>query len=206
MSDWAGAHDTHECVLNGLDLEMGTDKKYDDFYLAQPYLDGLKSGAFPLAGLDEKVRRNLRVMLATHVFDAGRKTGSLNTAAHQFVARRVAEEGIVLLKNEGHMLPLDAAKINSIAVIGENAVRLQSHGGESSGIKAFYEVTPLQGILNRGGKNVNVIFSEGCLKNGGADLAGRAIAAAKSADVVVFMGGLNHDPGFDCEGTDRKNL
>ena len=69
MSDWGGAHDTREAALNGLDLEMGTEKKYNDFYLAQPYLDGSKSGAFPLAGLDEKVRRNLRVMFATHVFD-----------------------------------------------------------------------------------------------------------------------------------------
>ena len=100
MSDWDGTHDTREAALNGLDLEMGTEKNYDDFYLAQPYLDLLKTGELPLAGLDEKVRRNLRVMFATHVLDAGRKTGSLNTAAHQAVARQVAEEGIVLLKNE----------------------------------------------------------------------------------------------------------
>jgi len=98
MSDWAGVHDTREAALNGLDLEMGTERNYDDFYLAQPYLDGLKSGEFPMAGLDDKVRRNLRVMFATHVLDADRKPGSLNTAAHQAVARRVAEEGIVLLK------------------------------------------------------------------------------------------------------------
>ena len=172
MSDWDGAHDTREAALNGLDLEMGTEKKYDD-YLSRASLicDGLQSGEFPLAGLDEKVRRNLRVMFATHVFDPGRKTGSLNTAAHQAVARRVAEEGIVLLKNENHLLPLDAAKLKTIAVIGENAIRLHAHGGDSSGIKAFYEITPLQGIVNRAGANVNLIFSEGYRKDGGADLA-----------------------------------
>ena len=125
----------------------GHGEKYDDFYLAQPYLDLLKQGELPMAGLDEKVRRNLRVMIATHVFDAGRKTGSLNTAAHQAVARQVAEEGIVLLKNENHTLPLDAAKLKTIAVIGENAMRLHSHGGESSGIKAFYEINPLKASL-----------------------------------------------------------
>jgi beta-glucosidase len=183
MSDWDGTHDTREAALNGLDLEMGTEKTYDDFFLAKPYRDGLQGGEFPVAGLDEKVRRNLRVMFATHVLDSDRKTGSLNTAAHQAVARRVAEEGIVLLKNENHTLPLDAMKLKTIAVIGENATRLHAHGGDSSGIKAFYEINPLAGIVNRAGKNVNVIYSEGYQKNGGADLSQRAVAAAKSADV-----------------------
>jgi beta-glucosidase len=206
LSDWDGAHDTRECALNGLDLEMGTEKKYDDYYLAQPYLNLLKSGELPPAGLDEKVRRNLRVMFATHVFDAGRKTGSLNTTAHQSVARQVAEEGIVLLKNEKQLLPLAAAKLKTIAVIGENATRLHAHGGDSSGIKAFYEINPLDGIVNRVGKSVNVIFSEGYRKAGGADLTERALVAAKSADVVIYIGGLNHDKGFDCEGVDRKDM
>lgn len=206
MSDWGGAHDTRECALNGLDLEMGTETDYAGYYLAQPYLKLLDAGELSAAGLDDKVRRNLRVMFATHVFDAGRKTGSLNTAAHQTVARQVAEEGIVLLKNEHHLLPLDPARLKCIAIIGENATRLHAHGGDSSGIKAFYEVNPINGIVNRIGKNVNVIFSEGYQKDGGADLAERAVAAAKSADAVIYVGGLNHDKGFDCEGADRKDL
>jgi beta-glucosidase len=206
MSDWAGTHDTRQAALNGLDLEMGSNGRYNDFYLAQPYLNLLKSGELPMAGLDEKVRRNLRVILATHVLDAGRKTGSLNTAAHQTTARRVAEEGIVLLKNENQLLPLDAGKLKTIAVIGENATRLHSHGGDSSGIKAFYEIAPLQGIVSRAGQKVNVIFSEGYRKGGDADLTDRAIAAAKSADAVIYIGGLNHDRGFDCEGADRKDM
>jgi beta-glucosidase len=206
MSDWGGAHDTRECALNGLDLEMGTDKQYDGYYLAQPYWELLKSGALPPAGLDEKVRRNLRVMFATHVLDAGRKSGSLNTAAHQAVAREVAEEGVVLLKNAGNILPLDAAKLKTIAVIGENATRLHAHGGDSSGIKAFYEVNALDGIVRRAGGGVNVIFSQGYRKGGGADLAERAVAAAKLADAVIYIGGLNHDKGLDCEGADRKDM
>ncbi|HEY5234446.1 MAG TPA: glycoside hydrolase family 3 C-terminal domain-containing protein [Verrucomicrobiae bacterium] len=206
MSDWGGVHDTRECALNGLDLEMGTEKNYNDFYFAQPYLDLLQSGELPMAGLDDKVRHNLRVMIATHVLDANRKTGSLNTAAHQAVARHVAEEGIVLLKNEGQLLPLDATKLKTIAVIGENAIRLQAHGGDSSGIKAFYEITPLQGLVNRASTNVNIVFSEGYRKGGGPELAERAIAAAKAADVVIYVGGLNHDRGFDCEGADRADM
>ena len=206
MSDWDGTHDTQPAALNGLDLEMGTEKKYDDYYLAQPYLNRLKSGELPMAGLDEKVRRNLRVMFATHVFDADRKPGSLNTAAHQAVARQVAEEGIVLLKNEKQLLPLNAAKLSSIAVIGENATRLHAHGGDSSGIKAFYEISPLQGLIARAGQGVNITCSEGYQKDGGPGLAERAVAAAKSAEVVIYIGGLNHDKGFDCEGADRKDM
>ncbi len=207
VSDWGGAHNTRECATNGLDLEMGSSaRNYNDYYLAQPYLNLLKSGELPMAGLDDKVRRNLRVMLATHVLDAGRKTGSLNTAAHQAVARQVAEEGIVLLKNENQILPLDAGKLTTIAVIGENATRLHAHGGDSSGIKAFYEITPLQGLVNRAGTRVNMTFSEGYRKNGGPELVERAVAAAKTADVVIYVGGLNHDKGFDCEGADRADM
>jgi beta-glucosidase len=211
MSDWGGAHDTRECALNGLDLEMGTETNYDNFYFAQPYLDALTNGTLPAAGLDEKVRRNLRIMFATHVFDPGRKTGSLNTAAHENTARQVAEEGIVLLKNENHLLPLDPSKIKTIAVIGENATRLQAHGGESSEIKAFYEITPLAGILNRVDRQVNVTYAIGYDASAGeplsaAELSERALAAARAADVVIYVGGLNHDLGFDCESGDRRDM
>lgn len=206
MSDWGGVHETRQAVLNGLDLEMGSDGAYDDFYLARPYREGLQRGDYPVAGLDDKVRRNLRVMIATHVLDPDRKPGSLNTTAHQKTARDVAAEGIVLLKNEGGILPLDTAKIRTIAVIGENAVRLHAHGGDSSGIKAFYEINPLAGILKRAGQSVNVIFSEGYRKGGDTNLTERAVAAARAADVVVYIGGLNHDKGFDCEGADRRDL
>jgi len=223
MSDWGGTHDTREAVFNGLDLEMGTDPRpragvqqgplvadanqgvYDRYFLAGPYRDGLKTGEFPQATLDEKVRRNLRVMIATHVFD-GREAGSLNTAAHQEAARHVAEEGIVLLKNNAHALPLGADRLGSIAVIGENAVRLQAHGGDSAKIKALYEVSPLEGILHRVGATANITYSPGYRKDGGADLIDKAVAAAKAADVAIVIGGLIHERPFDCEGADRKDL
>ena len=205
MSDWGGAHDTRECALNGLDLEMGSSQDYDNYYLAQPYEDALKNGSLPMDGLDDKVRRNLRVMFATHVFDSDRATGSLNTAAHQAVSRRVAEEGIVLLKNNG-ILPLDTSRIKTIAIIGDNATRLQCHTGGSSELKALYEITPLQGITKRAGDDVNIIFSQGYATNGGPELAARAVAAAKLADVVIYVGGLNKQPGGDSEGADRKDF
>jgi beta-glucosidase len=156
------------------------------------------------------------------MFDPGRTNGSNNTAAHQTVARRVAEEGIVLLKNKNNLLPLDAAKIKSIAVIGENAVRLHCSSGGSSEVKALYEITPLEGILRRAGKSVNVTFSQGYeinqtaqVKDGEVKLSfppqdpglmARAVTAAKAADVVIFLGGLHHGLGFDEEGADRLDL
>ncbi len=204
MSDWGGTHNTREAALNGLDIEMGARHNYNKCYLAQPYLNGLKSGEFPMAGLDDKVRRNLRVMFATHVFDPGRTNGSLNTVDHEIMSRRVAEEGIVLLKNKGNILPINTDRIKTIAVIGENAVLQQDHGGGSSQIKSFYEISPLQGIVDRAGKNVNIIFSQGYQTDGPPALTNRAVAAAKAADVVVYIGGLLHK-GYDSEGTDHPD-
>jgi beta-glucosidase len=113
---------------------------------------------------------------------------------------------MVLLKNEGNALPLDPSKIKSLAVIGENATRLQAHGGQSSEIKAFYEITPLEGILRRVGNQVNVTYSGGYGKDIGPDAAERAVQAAKAADVVLFIGGLNHDRYYDTEGSDRRDM
>jgi beta-glucosidase len=86
VSDWNGTHDTREAVLGGLDLEMGTNKPYDEYYLAGSFRDGLRRGEYPMAVLDDKVRRNLRVMFATGAFDT-RPDGAINTPAHQQAAR-----------------------------------------------------------------------------------------------------------------------
>ena len=205
MSDWGGTHDTGQAVRNGLDLEMGTWKPYNQYFLADPFRDGLQKGDFSQAALDDKVRRNLRVMIATGVLD-GRPAGSINTKAHQAAARRVAEEAIVLLKNAGGALPLDAARLTSIAIIGENAVRLHAYGGDSARIKAFYEVSPLDGILRRVGDHVNVTYSPGYRNNAAPGLLDQAVAAARAADVAIVVGGLIHERPFDCEGTDRREL
>ena len=182
-----------------------------------------------MAVLDDKVGRNLRVMFVTHAIDGrqpgsintpvpppspgggahaidGRAPGSINTPEHQATARSVAEEAIVLLKNDGAALPLDATKFKSLAVIGDNATRLQAHGGASSEIKAFYEITPLDGILRRAGREANVTYSVGYGKGVGADAGDRAVQAAKDADVALVIAGLNHDRNADTEGSDRRDL
>jgi beta-glucosidase len=206
MSDWSGTHDTREAAFGGLDLEMGTDgRSYDEYFLARPFREGLLRGEYPMALLDDKARRNLRVMFATGVVD-GRAPGAINTPAHQATARRVAEAGIVLLRNEGGLLPLAAARAGRIAVIGENAVRLHARGGGSAGIKPFYEVAPLEGILRRAGAGADVTFSMGYAEKGGSELLARAERTAAQADVAVVVAGLTHSPHFDDEGTDRKEL
>jgi beta-glucosidase len=205
VSDWGAVHDTRRAALGGLDLEMGTDKPYDEFFYGRPLREAVQRDEIPQSVLDDKVRRNLRVMIATHILD-GRPTGSINTPAHQATARRVAEEAMVLLKNDGIALPLDRSKIQSIVVIGENAMRLQAHGGLSSEIKAFHEITPLAGILGRVGDRVNVTYSAGCGRGTDSNSVERALTAAKQADVVLFVGGLNHDRNADTEGSDRRDL
>lgn len=205
MSDWNGTHDTREAVLNGLDLEMGTEKPYEDFYLAGPFREGLLRGEYPMSVLDDKVRRNLRQMIAIGALN-GRGPGALNTKEHQETARRIAEESMVLLKNENNALPLDDKKIKSIAVIGENAVQLQAYGGGSARIKAFYEITPLAGIVKRVGQRANVTYSTGYRAEPDPELVARAVRAANQADVAIIVGGLNHLPHFDAEGYDRKDM
>src|SRR5512145_1371976 len=103
---------------------------------------------------------DLRMLIATSGLD-GRRPGTINTRAHHEAARRVAQESIVLLKNEPAVLALDLAKLKTIAVIGDNAVRRFAAGGNAAGVKAFHEVTALDGIVTRVGGRADVVFSQG---------------------------------------------
>lgn len=229
ISDWGGVHETAGPAAVGVDLEMGSRPPYSHFFLADAYEAGIKAGTYPVATLDDKVRRDLRMLFASGAID-GRKPGSINTAAHLDVARRIAEGGMVLLKNEGGILPLDPARVHSVAVIGQNAVRTFAAGGNSAGVKAFREITALDGIIARAGAAMNVVYSEGYkqpeAKNLSAEdnagvkrtvlsdaslaerqaLRDRAVAAAKASDVVILVAGLTHRAHADDEGTDRVDL
>jgi beta-glucosidase len=206
MSDWNGTHSTHGAVMGGLDLEMGTEVlPYDRFFLAGAFRDGLKNNEFPLAVLDDKARRNLRQMVETKAIE-GRSPGAINTKDHQATALRVAEESFVLLKNDNNALPLDPNKIKSIAVIGENGILLHGNSGGSARIKAFYEITPLEAILRRVGDRASVTYSMGYAEKGNAELINQAVRVAGQAEVVIYVGGLNHRLLFDAESQDRKDM
>jgi beta-glucosidase len=229
ISDWAGVHNTDLAATNGMDLEMGTHPPYSKNFLANPFLKGLKSGKYPMSVLDDKVGRRLHVMFKLNLIhdpaaapESSKSKGVLSTKAHQDIARRVAEESFVLLKNED-FLPLDPAKLKTIAVIGTNAASRFSRGGGSATIKSAYEITALEGISNRVGGSVKIIYAPGYKAPAGrvwgdrgdtmplapaADekLIAEAVAAAKSADVVIYVGGLNHKGGYDTEANDRRDL
>ena len=212
MSDWSGTHSMREAALGGLDVEMGTlvgseDKSaYANFFLANRFRDALRTNGIPMSVLDDKVRRSLRVMFATGVFDP-RPPGSLNTPEHRATAQRIAEESMVLLKNETNALPLNVANLTSVAVIGENAVRHNAAGFFGAGVKTMYEVTPLDGIEQFVGGRVNVTYSAGYSKSGAdSNLVERAVTAARQADVAIVVAGFNHSRNLDDEGWDRTNL
>ena len=229
ISDWGGTHNTREAALDGLDLQMGGGVPYDECFMGRPFREGILKGEFPMSVLDDKVRRNLRMLFASGALD-GRPAGSVNTQAHLAAARQVAAEGIVLLKNGTGVLPLDLSRYASIAVIGENAVLKFAPGRNSAGVKSFKEVTALDGILARVGGAANVQFSQGfrqpvirwgdrrdhagvragevslATQEEARALAERAVRAARESDLVIFIGGLTHQSFADDEGTDRRDL
>ena len=222
ISDWSAAHSTLEAALYGLDLEMGTgtdglgtttDNHYEQYYLAKPFLKALKSGEIATAHVDDKVRRILRLMLRTNL-NPHKPLGSLNTKEHQRVARKVGTQGMVLLKNKNNFFPIQDQKNTVIAVIGENATRNMTAGGGSSELKPQFEISPLEGLKQRY-KNATVIHTMG-FESGPSvydqvipgrldadSLRLKAIAFAKKADVVLFVGGLNKSHHQDSEGDDR---
>ncbi|MGL4292605.1 MAG: beta-glucosidase family protein [Bacteroidales bacterium] len=232
VSDWGGTHDTEQAIKNGLDMEFGSwtngldwgaSNAYDNYFLANPYLKLLEEGKVTDKELNDKVRRILRLVFRTNMA-VEKKYGSFVTEEHALAGRQIAQEGIVLLQNNGNLLPLNAQTVKNVVVIGENATKMMTVGGGSSSLKAQYEISPLQGIRNRLGKDVNVTYVEGYaspavkaqdVKNAKepekkeinlAQMRAEAVAAAKNADAVIFVGGLNKNNFQDCEGDDRKEL
>ncbi|MBR3454349.1 MAG: glycoside hydrolase family 3 C-terminal domain-containing protein [Bacteroidaceae bacterium] len=233
VSDWGGTHNTMEAVLNGLDMEFGSwtngltwgaSNAYDSYYLALPYRQLITEGKLTTKELDEKVRRVLRLMFRT-TMNRQRPYGALCSEAHYEVARKVAQEGIVLLKNDrlkanGNLPLLPIASDSRILVVGENAIKMMTVGGGSSSLKAQHEVLPLDGLC---GRFAHVDYARGYVGdtvqsyNGVTvgrslydlrtpeALRAEAVEKARQADVVVVVGGLNKADYQDCEGHDRRD-
>ncbi len=226
VSDWGGTHSTVEGAVAGLDIEMPgpesvrrllnhdetTRQKFTGgFQAPEKVLPEIANGKIPQAAVDERVRRMLRAMFAIGIFDrSDAAAGEVDTAAEIAVARAAATEGIVLLKNERGVLPLEEPKVHSIAVIGPSAAVARTGGGGSSNVKPKYAVSPLQGISQRAGKQFRIEYALGAAmegedqdKDSAALLKEAAVIAANSDVAVVFVG---NSPKLEAESFDRKTL
>lgn len=233
VSDWGGTHNMNEAVRNGLDMEFGTwtdgltmgaTNAYDNYYLALSYKKAIQDGTYTQKELDEKVRRVLRLHFRT-TMNRQRPYGALCSDAHYDAARQIAEEGIVLLKNDNRLLPINARNAARILVVGENAIKPMTVGGGSSSLKVQREISPLEGlrrVLTRESPNCKLDFARGYVGDTTSfynnvkmnvdlteyrqpqELIAEAVEKARQADYVVVFGGLNKSSHQDCEGFDRE--
>lgn len=142
MSDWGAVHSTEGTAAYGLDLEMPG----GDFLTKEKLLPLVKEGKVKESTIDDKIKRMLRVMFRMGYFDKQLDKPQTNAPEHRTVALDVARSGIVLLKNEKNILPLNPMSYKSIAVIGPNAEVLRSGGGGSSQVVPVASESPLDGI------------------------------------------------------------
>ena len=231
VSDWGGCHNTEEAIKNGLDLEfgswtdgltMGATNAYDNYFMALPYKRLIQEGKYTTKELDEKVRRILRLFYRT-TMKREKPFGFLCSESHYDAALKIAQEGIVLLKNERNLLPLDLSKSKRILVVGENAIKMMTVGGGSSSLKVQREILPLDGLAAQCAKfGVQCDYARGYVGdtvqsyNGvtvgrsiaetrsSEELLAEAVEKAKGADYVIVFGGLNKSNYQDCEGHDRQ--
>ncbi|MFW9950878.1 MAG: beta-glucosidase, partial [Candidatus Thorarchaeota archaeon] len=186
VSDWNATHftNTKDMITAGLSLEMPTPQKYRKRKLLELY----EKGELNMDYFNDNVKRILRVMFLVGLFDNENAIpkGKINNKEHQKLALDIAQEGIVLLKNEKNILPLDINKIKNLAVIGPNKSFITSLKGGSSVNFPPYEITPLQAIEDRCKDKIAIVNNP------------------SEAEFTILFVGLNHEPGMDCEGEDKK--
>ena len=212
ISDWGGCHNTEEAITNGLDLEFGTwtdgltmgrTNAYDSYHMAEAYKQLIKEGKYTTKELDEKVRRVLRLFYRT-TMQREKPYGFLCSDAHYDAARKIAQEGIVLLKNSPlqtspsrgglqrsqPLLPLNASKLQRILVVGENAIKMMTVGGGSSSLKAQHEILPLDAMKVQCSKfNVQCDFARGyvgdTIQSFDGVIVGRSLRETRSQDELT---------------------
>ena len=184
-SDFGAVHSTAPSALAGLDLEMPTGK-----YFGTNLQAAIESGRVPISVIDDKLIRRFRTMMEFGLFDHATKSEPIPARKDGVEARYLAEEGMVLLKNNGNELPLDPKGLRSIAVIGPFATNAMTGGGGSSYVEPLYTVSPADGIQQRVGSKVKVALADG--KN-----VTEAVALAKSSDVAIIMVGDSATEGRD---------
>ena len=227
ISDWAAVHTSVNSLKSGLDIEMGTPKPFNEFFLADPLIEAVKNGEISENEIDKHIKRILQLMhTLKSMGNEERKQGSINTEAHFKDAYTIASESVVLLKNENGLLPLNTLKLGTLAVIGANATKKNALGGFGAGVKTKREVTPLEGLQNRLPKNIKINFAEGyqeryapkkesvfgdvtqdratTIDELDPKMLEEAITAAKNSDATIIFAGSNRD--YETEASDRANL
>jgi len=184
-SDFGATHSTVASALNGLDVEMP-----QGHYFGSRLAAAIRSGQIPIRVINRKLVRRFATMMRFHLFSHPPRRHPIPVRHDGRIARRIAERGIVLLKNQGGILPLNAADLKSLAVIGPYAVRASTGGGGSSQVVPLYTVSPLKGIRRLAGADVRIRF------NNGRNIA-QAVSVARTCQVVVVMVG-----DYETEGRD----
>jgi beta-glucosidase len=230
VSDWRSTYSTAPTVNAGMDIEMpggGITKTWlkgaivqasenrGTWLTSEKVLSEVSAANISTVTIDDNVSRILRVIFTSGIFDHRHvASGLVDTPGQRAVARRAAAESIVLLKNEGSLLPLDLWKVRSIAVIGPNAAVARTGGGGSSLVHPKYAITPLDGIKERAGNQVRILYAMGNSMEGEdaakdtpaaqEQLRNEAVAVAAKADAaMVFVG---YSPKFEAEDFDRETM
>lgn len=222
ISDWGGTHSTVLSTVAGMNVEMPGSNWH-----GQALIDSVKAGAIAESVIDQRVREILRVRLAIEPVPEEKANAVMTAQPEQAkIAYDVAVKSVVLLKNEGGILPVDLGKVRRIAVIGDNANKKMAQGGVGAGVKAKYEVTPIEGLRNKVGDKATIVYAQGYAaqqqgrggfggfrgrqpaatndNNNAQKLIDEAVKVAKDADVVLFVGGNNRQ--WETEGSDRRSM
>lgn len=189
QSDYTATHSTVQAAQAGLDIEMKHDAYYD-----QGMKEAIVSGKLPESVVDTMLIRRYSQMFRLGVFDRFYTPTPIPAEKDGAVAREIAEHAAVLLKNSNHQLPLSAAGLKTLALIGPYAGAAHTGGGGSSAVTPLYTVKPLDGIKRQLRSDATVTY------NDGTDTAAAANVAS-SADLAILMVGNK-----DREGRDRPNL
>ena len=158
ISDWGANHTITESVQGGLDLEMPGPAKYYGNLLAE----AVQNWQIDAADVDDAARRMLRMIVRSGRMNGTVDTGSLNTPAHQALARELAEEAITLLKNDGGLLPITPGQVRTIAVIGPNAASAPISGGGSSQVEPPARSMPLEALQAGLNGRAETRYEQGC--------------------------------------------
>lgn len=222
VSDWGGTHSTMGAAMNGLNVQMT-----GDTYLGPALIDSVKAGKVPMSVIQQKAKEILRVRMAVEAIPSDKcNLATASQPESRNTAYQVASKSIVLLKNDNGILPI-SKDIKKIAVIGRNATALTQSGGMGAGVKAPYEITPLQGLQNKAPQGVEISYAPayknylgmfGRWYGGGNDpsvaqdineapdpeLLAEALKAAGEADLVIYVCGTNKS--IETEGSDRTDI